>query len=76
MNAGAHDQPIGWIVAPAFLFCREVIAHGEQTAEALPAPRLRRADPGGLVPCSQAQAGGPPGERGLAQLVQPADLEE
>ena len=76
MNAGAHDQPIGWIVAPAFLFYREVIAHGEQITEALPAPRLRRADPGGLVPCSQTQVDGKARECGLAQLVQPAGLEE
>ena len=53
----------------------EVTAHGEQTAEALPEPRLCGPDPGGLVPCPQAQAGGKTGERSLAQLVQLAGLE-
>lgn len=52
----------------------EVIAHGEQTVEALQTPRMCVIDPGRLVSSPQAQAGGAPGEYRLAQLVQSAGL--
>lgn len=55
MNAGAHSISHEAGLWALFLFLQryvEVIAHSEQTTEALSAPRLRRADPEGLVSCS------------------------
>jgi len=41
-----------WLLVPALLFCSvtvEVIAHGEQTTETLPASRMSGVDPNRVV---------------------------
>ena len=63
------------VVGRSFLFCVEVIAHGKQTAPALPASWVTGAGPGRLVPKAQAKAGAPKGVRRLARLVQPAGMD-
>lgn len=71
----SQDHPEGESRLGRFLFCPEVIARGHEAAQALPAPRMRGADQGRILPETQAKAGRPAPVRPVAQLVQPAHLD-
>ena len=76
LSAGAHDTLGGCAWTPAFLFCPEVTAHGTKAASALPPPRVRGPDPGGLVPSAQAQWSAQVSRgRGMAAVVLAENLD-
>lgn len=62
------------MLALAFLFCLEVIAHGHEAAPALSASWMPKSNASRLVRKAQAKISAQ-GQRRVSQLVQPAHLD-